>query len=225
MADLRRRAFAGLAQLLVILSLLLFLPAGTIRFWEAWVYLALFTAFVLTVTLYLLRHDPGLVESRMKVGPVAERQTNQKIIQALATLFFVGLFVVPALDRRFHVSAVPVVLVLAGDALVVAGCAVAFLSLRENSFASSTIEVAANQRVISTGVYAVVRHPLYAGALLLLAATPLALASWWGLALVPPMIAVIAARLVDEERYLARNLAGYEAYRAAVRSRLIPWVW
>jgi protein-S-isoprenylcysteine O-methyltransferase Ste14 len=102
---------------------------------------------------------------------------------------------------------------------------VAFLSLRENSFASSTIEVAANQRVISTGVYGVVRHPLYAGALLLLAATPLALASWCGLALVPPMIAVIAARLVDEERYLARNLAGYEAYRATVRSRLIPWVW
>jgi protein-S-isoprenylcysteine O-methyltransferase Ste14 len=225
MADLRRRAFVGLAQSEVIVWLAIFVPVGTLRFWEGWVYWILFTAFVLSATLYLLRHDPGLVERRMKVGPIAERRTNQKIIQALASLFFIALFVVPGLDRRFHVSAVPIAGVVAGDLGFLVGCAIAFLSLRENSFASSTIEVTSDQRVISSGVYGVVRHPLYAGALLLLAATPLALASWWGLALVLPMVGVIAARLVDEERYLARNLSGYDAYRAKVRARLIPYIW
>ena len=207
------------------LALLLFLPAWTLRFWEAWLYWAVFSLAVILITLHFLEHDPGLIGRRLEAGPGAERRQSQKVIQSLASLLFCATFMVPGFERRFHPAALPVPLVLAADLLVAAGFAIVFRVFRENSYASSAIEVAAGQRVISSGPYAHVRHPMYAGAGLMLLATPPALGSRWALACVLPLCGVIVARLLDEERYLSASLPGYEEYRRKVRYRLIPHVW
>jgi protein-S-isoprenylcysteine O-methyltransferase Ste14 len=223
MDSLRKRAIAHIVSFQAVMALMLFLPAWTVRYWEAWVYWILFSACALLVTLDLLKRDPGLVESRLKVGPQAEREKSQKIIQAFASIFFCGLILVPGIERRFHLSIIPLPLVLVADAFVLTGYLIIFLVLRENSYASSTIEVRPGQRVIATGPYRIVRHPMYAGAALMILATPLALASLWALTCAVLLCGVIVARLVVE--YLAKNLPRYEEYCRKVRYRLIPCVW
>ena len=161
----------------------------------------------------------------MKAGPGAEQQTAQKIIQAIAGTLALALVVVPGLDHHFGLSYVPAAIVVLADVLVIVGFVFVSQVFRENSFAASTIKVEAEQRVISTGPYAIVRHPMYAGASLALLATPIALGSWWGLLIAIAMIAAIVVRLLDEERYLAANLAGYDEYRGKVKYRLIPMLW
>ncbi len=225
MRGLSVRAFLGLAFLLVVLGLALFVPAGSLSFWQAWLYLAVFGICVALITLSLVRHDPDLLARRVKAGPTAETQKNQQVIQSLASLFFVALFVVAGLDRRFHWSSVPLVASLIADALVILGFYIVFRVFRENTYTSATIEVSRKQKVISTGPYSVVRHPMYAGAFLLVFSTPLALGSWVALPLPIPLMLVIVARLLDEERLLSATLPGYEAYRQRVRWRLIPYIW
>lgn len=225
MTTLNRRAFAGLAQLVVTLALLLFLPAWTLRYWQAWVFLAVFTGCVSAVTLYLMKNDPQLLERRVDAGPTAEKQTRQKVIQALASLTFVSIFLLASFDHRLGWSTVPLGVVIVGDSLVALGLGLVFLVFRANTFTSATIEVASEQRVITTGPYAVVRHPMYVGGIVMLLGVPLALGSWWALATVIPIAAVIVWRLIEEEKFLAANLAGYPAYREKVRYRLLPFVW
>ena len=225
MHGLRWRAFAGLTQLEVAVALLLFLPAGTVRFWQAWVYWGVFTVSVVLISVYFLKRDPGLVERRLRAGPAAERERSQKVIQALAGILWCLLFVVPGLEHRFRPAPLPPALVLAGDGLAAAGFAIVFLVFRENSYAAGSIEVEPGQQVVSTGPYALVRHPMYAGAALMLLATPPALGSLWGLACAIPLCGLIAVRAVEEERTLGRSLPGYEAYRRKVRHRLIPGIW
>jgi protein-S-isoprenylcysteine O-methyltransferase Ste14 len=207
------------------MGLLVFVPAGTVRYWQAWVYLSIFTGASILTTLYLIRHDPALLERRMKGGPTAEKQPTQKLIMLCASVGFVGLLVVSALDVRFGWSVVPLGAVLFGDALVIAGFYFISIVYRENTFTSATIEVAKDQKVISTGPYAVVRHPMYAGALLYLLGTPLALGSYWGLVVFGVVLLFLLWRLFDEERFLCRNLPGYTEYRKRVRHRLVPFVW
>jgi protein-S-isoprenylcysteine O-methyltransferase Ste14 len=219
------KAVAGLANLIVVMALALFAAAGTLRFVEGWVFLALFFGAALAITVYLARKDPALLERRTKAGPIAEKEASQKVIQGLASVCFLSTLVVPALDHRLGWSHLPLPAVLAGDAMVGLGFLVVLLVFRENTYTSSVIEVATEQRVIDTGPYGVVRHPMYLGALLLLAGIPLALASLVGLATFPPFVAIIAWRLLDEERFLAGHLAGYAAYRQKVRYRLVPHVW
>jgi protein-S-isoprenylcysteine O-methyltransferase Ste14 len=219
------RAFGGLLFLLVALVVALFLPAGTLDYWQAWVFLAVFGLSVLAITLDLLRRDPQLLERRTSAGPVAEKEPSQRLIQSLASLAFVALFVVCAVDHRLGWSAVPLAVVALGDVLVALGLLAVFLVFQENPFTSATIEVGAEQRVISTGPYGLVRHPMYAGALVMLLGVPLALGSWWGLLVVVAMATVIVWRLLDEEKYLAKNLPGYPEYQRHVRYRLLPLVW
>jgi protein-S-isoprenylcysteine O-methyltransferase Ste14 len=219
------KALLGLANLVVVMGLALFAPAGTLRFIEAWVFLALFFGAALAITVYLARKDPALLERRTRAGPIAEKETSQKVIQGLASVAFLSTLVIPALDHRFQWSHVPLPAVVAGDALVVVGFLIVFLVFRENTYTSSVIEVASEQRVIDTGPYAVVRHPMYAGALLLLAGIPLALGSLVGLVTFPPFVAIILLRLLDEERFLVGHLPSYAAYREKTRQRLIPHVW
>jgi protein-S-isoprenylcysteine O-methyltransferase Ste14 len=223
--DLRNRALVGLVQLQSVLALLLFLPAWSVRFWEAWVYWTLFFVCVLVITLYFVKRDPRLIESRLTAGPGAEHEKSQKVIQALASVLACGVIVVPGIERRFHVSVVPVPVVFAADGLVVAGFVIVFFVFRANSYASSVIQVKADQRVISTGPYGLVRHPMYAGALLMFLATPFALGSPWALVCAVPLCGVLAARLLDEEQLMLKNLAGYREYCQRVRYRLIPFVW
>ena len=207
------------------MGLLLFVPAGTIRYCQAWVYLSIFTGASILTTRYLIRRDPALLERRMRGGPTAEKRSAQKLIMLAASIGFLAILVVSALDYRFGWSAVPLGGVVAGDVLVVIGLYLVWRVYRENTFSSATIEVAENQRVISTGPYAVVRHPMYASASLYLLGTPLALGSYRGLIPVAVMIPILVWRLFDEERFLVRTLPGYTEYQKRVRHRLVPFVW
>src|SRR5689334_9612109 len=225
MNNLAAKSFLGLAQLIIVIAVLLFLPAWTFHYWQAWVFLLVFGISVFLITLYFLRADPKLIESRVRAGPAAEQQTSQKIIQALASIFFILPFIISSLDHRFGWSNLPVYLVTLGDILVALGLYFVFLVFRENTFTSATIELREEQRVISTGLYALVRHPMYAGAFLMLLGVPLALGSWWAFIPVFLLFAAIVWRLIEEESFLEKNLPGYTNYRQKVHYRLIPFIW
>ena len=219
------KAWLSLVIFIALIGLLLFAVAGTVRYWQAWACLSILTVASVLTTLYLIRHDPALLDRRMRGGPTAEKRPAQRWIMFVMTIAFIGLFVVPPLDMRFGWSAVPTGIVAFGDALIVAGFWIIFVVYRENTFTSATIEIAEGQKVISTGPYAIVRHPMYVGALLYLLGIPLALGSYWGVLAFVPIVPSLVWRIVDEERMLATNLAGYNEYRERVRYRLIPSIW
>ncbi len=225
MDSLNRRVFGSLLILFFVMAALLFPPAGTIWYWQAWAYLAVLFGAALPITLYLAENDPELLKRRLRGGPWAEKERAQKIIMTFISIGYIALMIVPALDFRFRWSAVPLWLVVAGDMVVAAGYAIIFQVYKENTFGSATIEVARDQKVISSGPYAIVRHPMYAGGLLSLVGTPLALGSWWGLAPFAAIVPFLLWRLFDEEAFLAKNLPGYAEYRRKVRFRLAPGVW
>jgi len=224
--SLAKRALTGLIQFLLVLGLLLLLPAWSLHYWEAWLYWAVFSGCTLAITIQLLRRDPALVARRLHAGPGAEQEKTQKIIQALASVLVVVLFVVPGLDRRFGWSpSIGAAWEIGADVLVAVGFLVMFLAFRENTHAASIIAVEADQRVVSSGVYALVRHPLYTGGLLSFLATPIALGSVIAVIPAVALSVVIGVRLLAEERFLVEHLAGYRAYCQIVRFRLVPGVW
>ncbi|OPY76438.1 MAG: hypothetical protein A4E65_03177 [Syntrophorhabdus sp. PtaU1.Bin153] len=225
MMNLNTKAWFSLAALAIVMGLLLFVPAWSMHYWHAWVYLLVFMGTSAMITLYLTRHDPALLERRLKGGPTAERRPVQRFIMLGASIGFIALLVVPALDFRFKWSAVPVAIVVMGNLLVVIGFYFIFRVYRENPYSSATIEIVEGQRLVSTGPYAIVRHPMYASSLLYLIGTPLALGSYWGLLGLGVMLPSLLWRLFDEERFLSKNLPGYGEYRKRVRHRLIPLVW
>src|SRR5215471_16503386 len=182
------RAVFGFLFLMLALAAALFIPAGTLRFWQAQVYLADFAVCTILITAYLIKYDQELLAGRVKAGPVAETQRVQQIIQSVASLFFIGLFIVPGLDFRFGWSHVPPALSLVAAGFVALGFYIVFLVFRENSYTRATIEVSAEQTVVTSGPYGAVRHPMYAGASVLVLFTPIALGSWVG---VPFAIALI----------------------------------
>jgi protein-S-isoprenylcysteine O-methyltransferase Ste14 len=177
------------------------------------------------ITAYLWKKDPELLARRINAGPRAESEKSQKGVQVLASCVFMAAMIVPSLDHRLSWSAVPLTLVVAGDFLVALGFLIVFRVFRENTFAAATIAVTRGQNVVSTGPYALVRHPMYTGALVMLLGTPLALGSWWGLLVFIPMVFTIVWRAREEERFLLKNLSGYPEYCRKVRYRLVPFVW
>ena len=203
----------------------LFLSAGTSGYWQAWAFLAVFGVSSLAITLYLMKKDPGLLERRLRGGPTAEKETSQKIIQSLTSLMFIAMLVTAGLDHRFAWSRVPPYAEVAGDVLVALGFTIIFFVYKENSFTSATIDVYAGQTVISTGPYALVRHPMYVGGLLMFLGMPLALGSWWGLLVLAVMMPALIWRLLDEEKFLTEKLPGYAEYKHRVPWRLIRFVW
>ncbi len=225
MKNLYARTMVSLAAVVAAMGLLLFVPAGTVHYWQAWVYLAIYLGVSLLFSIYLFRNDPALLERRIKGGPTAEKRATQKIAMLFASLGFVALLVVPAVNYRFAGSSVSLAIELAADVLVVVGFYLVFLVFRENTFASSTIGVFENQKVISTGPYGLVRHPMYASAMLYVIGTPIALGSYWGLLALVLMVPAIVWRLLDEEKLLAVSLPGYSEYQRKVRYRLLPGVW
>lgn len=225
MNNLMVRTWLGFAALLLFMGLALFLPAGSFGYWQAWVYLAVFFGSVILITLYLIKYDQKLLESRVDGGPTAETQKSQQLIQSLASLCFIGMYVVAGLDYRFHWSQMSAALSLISEVFVALGFLFVFLVFKENSYTSATIEVAEEQKVITTGPYSLVRHPMYAGASVMLIASPIALGSWVALPLPFLLIFVIVLRSLEEEKFLSANLKGYEQYRQKVRHRLIPFVW
>ena len=219
------RAWVALGALALVMAPLIFVLAGTVHYWQAWMYLSIFFGASALLTRYVIRNDPALLERRMRGGPTAEKRAAQRVIMFFTSLCFVALLVVPALDRRYAWTEVPFYGVLIGDALVAVGFYFIFLVYKENAFASATVQIVAGQQVISTGPYAIVRHPMYASGLLMLLGTPLALGSYWGLVPVAAMSPFLIWRLFDEERLLRDQLAGYREYQQKVRHRLLPWIW
>jgi protein-S-isoprenylcysteine O-methyltransferase Ste14 len=223
--NLNVRAWLALVIVALAMGLLLFVPAGSVHYWQAWVYLSIFMGASFLITLYLLSTDPALLERRLSGGPIAEKRPTQKFIMLCTSIGFVALLVVPGFDHRFGWSTVPLSVVVAGEVLVAIGFFLIALVYRENTFTSATIEIAENQKVISTGPYAIVRHPMYASASLYLLGTPVALGSYWGLVPLAAMMPFLIWRLFDEERLLAKDLPGYTDYQKRVRHRLVPFLW
>jgi len=222
MTDLHARTIKAGVRGLVVVGILVFLPAGTLRYWQGWAFLATFAVCSTALTVYMALYDEKLLERRLRSGPRAETQTSQKIIIVLVMLGSVAFMVFPAFDHRFGWSPVPPYVSIIGNGLIVLGYLFIFFVVKENSYAASTIQVMENQRVISTGPYALVRHPMYAGALVLIIGMPLALGSWYGVLGIFGFLPVLIWRLSDEERFLTGNLAGYVEYKSKVRWRLIP---
>jgi protein-S-isoprenylcysteine O-methyltransferase Ste14 len=219
------KALVSVFILAIAMGLSIFIAAGTVHYWPAWMYLGIFTIASLLTTIYLLRHDPELLQRRMRGGPTAETRPTQKVIMVFTSLAFLGLILIPALNYRFGMPTVPLYVVLTGDFLVAIGFYFIFFVYRENTYTSATVQVIENQRVIDTGPYALVRHPMYASALLYLLGTPLALGSYCGLVPFVLVIPFLVWRLLDEERMLTRELEGYSEYQQRVRYRLVPGVW
>jgi len=206
----------------VVTGLMLFLPAGSLRYWQAWMFLATLFPPVFFVVSYFLTRDPGLLARRLQLR---EKERQQQVIVKLANLaFFLG-FLFPGLDHRYGWSGVPAWASVLADALVFLGYVIVFLVFRENSYTSRIVEVVEGQKVVTTGPYALVRHPMYAGVVLMYLSTPIALGSFWALAFFVPVIVLIVVRALDEERVLVRDLEGYTEYTQKVRYRLVPRVW
>jgi protein-S-isoprenylcysteine O-methyltransferase Ste14 len=225
MTDLNRSALIGLSRTLIILTASLFLSAWTLHYWQAWTFLAVFSACAIGIAAYLMKNDPTLLARRVKAGPGGEQEKTQRVIYFFLAGAVITAFIFPALDHRFAWSRVPRYVVVFGDALVALGFLIIFFVFKENTYTSPAIELDAGQKVISTGPYALVRHPMYAGILLMFLGVPLALGSAWGLFTFIPMVCAILWRLLDEEKFLSRNLPGYSEYRNSVRYRLMPFVW
>ncbi len=215
------KAFMVPVIIMVVMGLILFLPAGSFKFWQAWIWWSIFFVLMLITTAYFTQKDPGLLSRRMKVK---EKEPQPGIIRALSFLSMLT-FVIPGFDFRFHWSAVPVWVVLVADLMVFLGYVLIIIVFRENSYASTVIQVEKEQAVITTGPYAIVRHPMYTGLLTIMLLTPLALGSYPALIFSLLSIPAIINRISKEEETLARDLPGYTEYLKKTRYRLIPAVW
>jgi protein-S-isoprenylcysteine O-methyltransferase Ste14 len=219
------RLHASTAVFIAVLAVLLFTSAGTLRFWQAWIYLGLNAVAMAGTNAYLVMKDPALLERRLAMNEKGETSRVQRVVMGLGRAVLAGMLVVAGLDRRFGWSAVPTAAVAVACVVFAAGSLLLFLVMRENTYASSVVETHATQTVVSTGPYRLARHPMYAGAVLMALGTPLALGSVWAELLAAPACLLIVVRLLDEERFLAEQLRGYREYMAQTRSRLIPGVW
>jgi protein-S-isoprenylcysteine O-methyltransferase Ste14 len=220
--DLRRMIFARLVVVFPVLFAMFFLPAGTFAYWEAWLYIATLVIPMLFVLAYLLKNDPELLERRMRMR---EKEAEQKRIIKLSYPYFLLTFLLPGLDRRFEWSNVPVELVIVADILVLLGYFMVFLVFRENRYTSRIVEVEREQKVISSGPYAVVRHPMYVGVFVMYIFSPLGLGSYWALIPALLILPILVARIRNEEAVLARELEGYQDYMQKTKYRLIPGIW
>jgi protein-S-isoprenylcysteine O-methyltransferase Ste14 len=213
---------------IAVMAALLFVPAGTLRWAAGWVFLAEMGGFGLLIGLWLARHDPALLAERMSMLVQPAQKRWDKVFMAGMVVVWVGWLVLMALDAvRWRSSHMPISLQAIGAVLIALCMYLAYLALHENSYAAPVVKIAIERghRVVDSGPYAYIRHPMYAGALLFFIGTPLLLGSWWGLAVAPALAAVLCARAVLEERTLAQELPGYRDYAARVRYRLVPGVW
>jgi protein-S-isoprenylcysteine O-methyltransferase Ste14 len=210
---------------LAVFGLLVFWPAGTLDYWQGWAFIAVFAAATTIPSLYLAATDPAALRRRMQAGPAAETRPLQKLIISFAFVSLGATIMVSALDFRFGWSSVPTAISVIGDVLVALGLGIAMLVVIQNSYASANITVESGQELVSTGLYGLVRHPMYFGNVVLMVGIPLALGSYWGLLFLIPGLAVLAIRIFDEEKVLTQDLAGYPDYAQKVQYRLLPYVW
>ena len=221
-AQLLKVVLSRLIAVPFVLMLFFFLPAGTWNYWQAWVYMGLMFIPMLFLLTYLLKNDPELLERRMRMR---EQRGEQKLIVKISLIFFVLQFILPGFDRRFGWSAVPFWVVIMADVVVVLSYLVVFRVMMINSYASRVIEIASGQKVIDTDLYAIVRHPMYIGVILMYIASPFALGSYWAMIPAVLILPLLVARIKDEEAALDKDLPGYLEYKQRTRYRLIPFVW
>lgn len=210
---------------LALFAVALFWPAGTFDYWQAWVFVAVFMATTMLPSIYLAVRDPAALQRRLHGGPTAETRIVQKIVIWAITVSAFAAFVVSALDHRFGWSSVPIALVVLGNVVVAVGLVLAQAVVFQNSFAGASIRVEDQQPLVSTGLYGLVRHPMYFGAVVMMFGTPLALGSYWGLLVSIVSVPIFGARIADEEKMLRTELDGYDEYAQKVRYRLLPYVW
>jgi protein-S-isoprenylcysteine O-methyltransferase Ste14 len=221
---IRKMLVFGLVEL-VAFGLMLFLPAGTLNYWQAWVFLVVVAVAAWIPSVYLLRTNPVVLERRMRGGPAAETRMVQKVVIGGLYLSLAAMVVVSVLDHRFGWSPVPPAICLVGDVLVAVGLGVVAVVVIQNSYAAATVRVEAGQKVVSTGLYGLVRHPMYTGNVIMMVGIPLALGSYWGLLFVVPCVMVLASRIRDEEKLLQKELDGYGEYTQKVCYRMVPGMW
>ncbi len=209
----------------VFFGLALFWPAGTFHYWQAWVFIFVFMFATMGPSLYLAVKMPDALQRRMKAGPFAETRPLQKVIIASTILSVAAVLVVSAFDHRFGWSTVPTAVVVVGNVLVFLGLTIAQFVVIQNNYAGATVTVEADQELVSTGLYGLVRHPMYVGTLVMMLGTPLALDSYWGLVFIAPALLILAVRITDEEKMLREELDGYQEYTQKVPYRLVPGVW
>lgn len=204
---------------------MLFVPAWTLAYWQAWWYWTISSVAALATAVHFLRHDPALMQRRLEVGARAEPLKSQQTIQAIGGVLYAAMFIVAGIEHHAHGSPISAPVVHIADVLVGAGLALTFVVFKSNTFTASTVTVEAGQRVVTTGPYAIVRHPMYSASILWFLATPFALGSPSALVPAALLSLTLAVRLVDEERYLGASLPGYDGYCETVRWRLIPGFW
>jgi protein-S-isoprenylcysteine O-methyltransferase Ste14 len=210
---------------LVFFGVALFAPAWTFDYWQAWVFIAVFMVSTLGPSLYIAGKYPEALQRRLRGGPTAETRPAQRIAITAVVGSVVALLVVSALDHRFGWSTVPLPVTVAGYVLVFAGLTFAQVVIIQNNYAAANITVERDQTLVSTGLYGLVRHPMYTGTLIMMLGTPLALDSLWGLLALIPAVAALAVRIGDEEKMLTEELSGYREYLDQVPYRLLPHVW
>jgi len=227
MSNLRSRAVIQLIRHLLVRAFLVFPFAGTFHYWQAWAFLAVNLVGEGGTELYLYRKDPALLDRRLGQGVRGrtEERTSQQKVQTAAQLLMMITMALAATDHRKGWSSVPASVCLVGVALMALSLFMVFLVFKTNTYASATVQVEENQHVVSSGPYALVRHPMYSALLVSLIGIPLGLGSLWALLPGVVLTAVLAVRLLDEEKFLAKNLAGYTEYMSTVRHRLVPLVW
>lgn len=206
----------------LVIGALFFLTAGSFNYWNAWAYMAFLFLPMIFVLIYLYRNDPELLDKRTHMD---EKRKTQKAVIYLGLPLYMLVFILPGLDWRYGWSVVPVFIALAADMMVFLGYLLFILVMRENSFASRVVEVQKGQKVIATGPYALVRHPMYLGGIIIYVFSPIALGSWWSLLAAVPIPVLLIIRLLNEEKLLVKSLPGYRSYMNKVRYRLIPGVW
>ena len=206
----------------IMFALLFFLPAGTWRYWQAWMYIGILIIPMFFVLAYFMKHDPALLERRMKMRE--ERKEQRKILQA-SGIVFVLVYIMPGFDIRYGWSNMPAWVSIVAGVVLFLSYMLVVRTMQVNSYLSRVIEVAQGQKVIDTDVYGIVRHPMYVGMTVLYAISPIVLGSWWAIIPALVIIPVIVARILDEEKALEQDLPGYTEYKQKVRYRLIPFIW
>lgn len=207
---------------IAVISALLFLPAGSIKFWNAWLLMGVLFIPMLFAIIYLIFRDPELLNKRMNTN---EREKTQKKVVLLTSVIILSAFVIAGFDHRFEWSAVPVSLEIISSGIVLSGYLLFFKVMRQNSYASRVVEIQEKQKVIDTGLYGIVRHPMYSAAILMFMFIPLVLGSFF--ALIPLLIFPfqMSTRMKNEEEVLEKGLDGYIRYKEKVRYKIIPFIW
>lgn len=221
-SGIKRKAIVVFTASFALIMLVLFLSAGSLLYWQAWVFSVVFFIPVMFVMVYFLLMNPEFIERRLRYR---EKESGQRKIMKYGKLFFAIGFLIPGFDYRFQWSAVPPVLVILSDVIVFMSYLIVFFVFKENAYASRVVEVEKQQRVITTGPYSIVRHPMYTGVMIMYLFIPLALGSYWALIPFGAVIPVIILRALNEEKVLLRDLTGYGDYCVKIKYRLIPYVW